>query len=136
METVVLDTNVLLVSVSSRSPLHWIFQKLVQREYRLCISTEILAEYAEVIERHMGHKAVEAVLGTLANLTNVVQVTTYFRFNLLQNPDDNKFVDCAIASNANYIVSHDKDFKVLSNIAFPNVKVLDTNQFKQQLEIV
>jgi len=43
------------------------------------------------------------------------------------------FVDCAIASNANYVVSHDKDFNVLKKIEFPKVKVIDTSTFNEIL---
>jgi uncharacterized protein len=59
-------------------------------------------------------------------LPNVERVTTWFRFNLLADSDDNKFVDCAIATNALCIVSHDNDFKPLKSIPFPKVIVIDT----------
>ena len=45
---VVLDTNVLLVSISSKSKYHWIYKKLISKEYDLCISNEVLMEYEEV----------------------------------------------------------------------------------------
>ena len=44
---------------------------------------------------------------------------TYFHFHLIeQDKDDNKFVDCAIAANAKYIVSEDAHFKQLKNNHF------------------
>ena len=60
---IVLDTNVLLVSISDRSPHHWIYLGLTQRKYELCVTTEILLEYAEVIEQHMGTEVSESVQG-------------------------------------------------------------------------
>ncbi|NOX47487.1 MAG: putative toxin-antitoxin system toxin component, PIN family [Chlorobi bacterium] len=133
MDRVVVDTNVLLVSISNKSSLHWVFRRLVDRNYELIVTTDILAEYEEVIGRHMGHKVAEAVMAVLENLPNVMFVTSYFKFNLLNDPDDNKFVDCAIAGNANYIVTHDEDFNLLSEIDFPKVKVLKTHQFFKKL---
>ena len=133
MKKVVLDTNVLLVSISDRSALHWILQKLLNNQYTLCVTTEILAEYAEIIERHMGVAASEAVMGLIENLPNVEYITTYYRFQLLKDEDDDKFVDCAIAANASYIVSHDSDFKVLKTIDFPKVRVIDTQAFAKDL---
>ena len=133
MHKIVLDTNVLLVSISERSSIHWVFQGLLENEYILCVTTEILAEYAEIIERYMGSKVSESVLGVIENLENVELITTYFRFQLLQDEDDDKFVDCAIASNAHYIVSHDKDFNVLKDIDFPKVRVINSANFKQEL---
>jgi putative PIN family toxin of toxin-antitoxin system len=131
---VVLDTNVLLVSVSSKSRLHWIFTNLLQGSYILCVTTDILAEYAEIIEQQMGELAGESILGVLENLPNVELVTAYYKFGLLADPDDNKFVDCAIACNAHFIVTHDKDFNILKKIDFPKVIVVDSSQFHQILE--
>jgi putative PIN family toxin of toxin-antitoxin system len=132
---IVLDTNVLLVSISDRSPHHWIFLGLTQGKYELCVTTEILLEYAEVIEQHMGTEVSESVQGTLDNLSNVHLITSYFRFDLIKKDrDDNKFVDCAIAANAHYIVSEDKDFRVLKKIAFPKVEVLGLEKFRKKVE--
>ena len=68
-------------------------------------------------------------MGALENLPNLQLVTTYYRFQLLRDEDDNKFADCAIAANADGIISHDRDFRVLTNIDFPKILVLDTTQF-------
>lgn len=131
---VVLDTNVLLVSISNRSPYHWVYRALLQREYELCVTTDILSEYAEIVERHMGVEASESLQGTLDNLSNVILTTSYFRFDLItKDRDDNKFVDCAVAANAHFIVSEDKDFKVLDKIPFPKVEVLGLEAFKIKL---
>lgn len=99
------------------------------------MTTDILAEYAEIIEQHMGHETSESVLGAINNLSNIEYITNYFKFQLLRDEDDDKFVDCAIAANAIYIVSHDKDFKVLQEIDFPKVRVIDTDEFQNDLEI-
>ena len=130
MDKVVIDTNVLLVSVSRKSPFHWIFRELMAGTYELCVTTEILLEYEEIIEQKMGARASEAAMGILENLNNVTQLTTYYEFRLLSDADDNKFVDCAIAANAHYIVSEDNDFKPLKQVAFPNVEVIGTEDFR------
>jgi len=82
----------------------------------------------------MGVEVAESVLATIVNLTNVEYITRYYEFRLLKDEDDNKFVDCAIASNASFIVSHDSDFNILKSIKFPVVNVIDTDQFKAILE--
>ena len=133
MRKIVLDTNILLVSVSRKSSLYWIFSELQYGTYTLCVTTDILTEYAEILERHMGRKVSEDVLSTIENLPNVEFITTYYKFRLLKDEDDDKFVDCAIAANASFIVSHDSDFRILSSIDFPKVEVIDTQTFKQIL---
>lgn len=135
MKKVVLDTNVLLVSISTKSKLHWIFKNLLEGNYILCLTTDILAEYAEIIEQQMGSLASESALGVLENLPNVEFITNYYKFNLLKDPDDNKFVDCAISSNADFIVTHDSDFNILRKIEFPKVTILNTSEFKTVLSL-
>ncbi|MCB0097903.1 MAG: putative toxin-antitoxin system toxin component, PIN family [Caldilineaceae bacterium] len=134
MLRVVLDTNVLLVSISDRSRLHWIFQKLLKGEYMICVTTDILAEYAEIIEKHMGTEASESTMGVLENLPNIILTTNYFRFHLLKDEDDNKFVDCAIAANADYIVTNDRHFNVLQEVEFPAVNVINIGDFQSLLD--
>ena len=135
MKKVVIDTNVLLVSISSKSKLHWIFKSLLEKKYILCVTTDILDEYAEIIGQHMGQRASEEVLHAIENMSNVEYITRYFRFQLLKDVDDDKFVDCAIAANASYIVSHDKDFNILKSVDFPKIRVIDTVVFKEDLEL-
>lgn len=133
---IVLDTNVLLVSISSKSEMHWIFQKLLQEEFELIVSNEILLEYEEVISRKYSVEVAADVIRTLLLLPNVIKSEIYFRWALLlADADDNKFVDCAVASNADYIVTHDKDFKPLATVDFPSIEVLDISGFKELLTL-
>ena len=106
----VIDTNVLLICVSRKSPLHWIYSGFRAGIYELCVTTEILAEYAEVLERHMGPVVSQDILHSLITRRNLVEVEPTYRFNLLRDPDDNKFVDCAIVANTVCMMSHDRDF--------------------------
>lgn len=57
----------------------------------------------------------------------------YFWQLIEQDVDDNKFVDCAIACNADYLASNDKHFDVLVPLDFPKVTVIKAQAF---LEIV
>ncbi|MGB1242612.1 MAG: PIN domain-containing protein [Chitinophagales bacterium] len=95
------------------------------------MTTDILDEYAEIIEQHMGADFAQAVVDLLVDLPNLNQINKYYFWQLIEaDPDDNKFVDCAIAANADYIVSEDKHFKILKNIEFPKVEVLTIEEFK------
>jgi len=66
---------------------------------------------------------------------DVLQVHKYFFWNLITaDPDDNKFVDCAVAASADYLVTEDKHFKVLKNIPFPPVTVVSMDDFLEVLQ--
>lgn len=75
---VVLDTNVMLVAVSERSPFHWIIAQLEMGNYNLCLTTDILIEYNEIIERHMGSKVADLALKAILQLPNLVFVNKYY----------------------------------------------------------
>jgi uncharacterized protein len=49
------------------------------------------------------------------------------------DPDDNKFVDCAIAAGADYIITNDHHFDILAQISFPEVRVCSAEEFLAML---
>lgn len=128
---VVPDTNVLLVSISSKSKYHWLFQKLLQQKFQMVITNGILTEYEEIVSRKYSVAAAKSTIRTLLLLPNVIKSDVYYNWVLVRDdPDDNKFVDCAIAANADYIVTNDRHFDVLKKIDFPVVNVANINQFQ------
>ena len=132
--TVVLDTNVLLVSLPPRSPYYPIFAGLVASSYNLAISNEILAEYEEQIAARYDDQAVKYLLDVLGTLPNVRMVTPFFRWRLMINdPDDDKFVDAAIAVNADLLVTNDRHFDILNKVGFPRVAMATAQSFRQLL---
>jgi len=132
---IVLDTNVLLVSISSKSRYRPILDAFLNENYELCVTTDILIEYEEIVGEHMGGKFAEHVLQLIENSPNVRWITKYYKWNLIESDaDDNKFVDCAIACDAKYLVSDDKHFNVLKNISFPKVDIINAQQFKEILK--
>ncbi|MDM8565974.1 putative toxin-antitoxin system toxin component, PIN family [Candidatus Halobeggiatoa sp. HSG11] len=121
-----------MVSISSKSQYHWIFEKLLNGEFGLYITTEILTEYEEIITSKYNRNVAKNVIRTLLKLPNVYQQIIYYRWNLINaDPDDNKFVDCAISANTNYLVSNDKHFNVLKEIVFPKIIVLKIDEFQK-----
>lgn len=131
---IVLDTNVLIVSLASNLKYHWVFERLVAGDYDLFVTNEILAEYQEQVARRYGLSYTEARLDFLLLLPNVTQVTPFYRWLLIRDdPDDDKIVDCAVAANADYIVTNDKHFRVLRDIDFPPVRAITIDEFETLL---
>ncbi|MCB0519170.1 MAG: putative toxin-antitoxin system toxin component, PIN family [Lewinellaceae bacterium] len=133
---VVLDTNAVLVSVSERSPFHWIMLLLENGKFTICVTTDILDEYAEVIEEHMDSITADIAVSTILQLPNHIKVEKYFFWQLVEkDPDDNKFVDCAIACNADYIVSEDRHLRALKPNEFYKTKTVTVAEFKELFNI-
>jgi putative PIN family toxin of toxin-antitoxin system len=133
--SIVLDTNVLLVSISSKSKYHWIFQALLNEKYNLFITNEIVTEYEEIITLKYNAQVAEQVLKTLLLLPNVHTTIIYYHWYLIKDDeDDNKFTDCAITSNAHYLVTQDKHFNILKTQQFPKINVISIAKFHTLIE--
>jgi len=135
MQNIVLDTNSLIMSISSRSAYNEIWKAFLREEYTLCVTNEIIEEYQEVIARNINSWVAETIVTAILNRRNVIKADPHFHFNLIQaDLDDNKFVDCAIATNARYIVTEDHHFNILRTISFPVVDVINIDAFLEILQ--
>lgn len=133
--TLVLDTNVFLVCLAKTYKYYWIYEAILNEKFNFCVSNEILTEYQEVIEQRYGMDKTNETIDFLLLLPNVKLITPYYQWNLIEkDEDDNKFVDCAIAGNAHFLVSNDKHFKVLKRIQFPKVSLLRVEEFEQRFK--
>jgi putative PIN family toxin of toxin-antitoxin system len=129
---IVLDTNILLVSISEYSKYHWIFRQLVEKRFNLFITNEILTEYEEIIAQKYSIETAKAVVRMLLELENVWLCTIYYKYNLItDDPDDDKFVDAALAGNCDFIVTNDKHFNILKSIDFPHINIINIDEFKE-----
>jgi uncharacterized protein len=54
MKKIVIDTNIMLVILSSKSPFRWIFDLFLDEKIAICVTTEILNEYVEIIGKRSG----------------------------------------------------------------------------------
>ena len=136
MDNVVIDTNSLIMAISSRSNYHKIWQSFIAGDYCLCISNEILEEYAEVITRNISLNVARYIVYTIMERNNIRQITPSYKWNLITaDPDDNKFVDCAIAANAKCIVTEDHHFNVLKEIGFPSVDIESIDDFLKEIQL-
>ncbi len=135
MGNIVIDTNSLIIAISARNTYHSVWLSFLAGDYNMCVSNEILEEYAEVIGRNISVDLARYVIFTILERKNVRLITPFYKWNLISaDPDDNKFVDCAIAANARFIVTEDHHFNVLKEIPFPTVTVVNIDQFVAKLE--
>lgn len=132
---IVLDTNCLIQSISPRSRYYAVWESLVGGRNTLCVTNEIIIEYLEILQRLTDYDTAETVVKTIINSRFVEFITPFYRFELVtQDPDDNKFVDCAIAANARYIVTNDHHFDVLKGINYPPIDVITLDSFMKLIQ--
>jgi putative PIN family toxin of toxin-antitoxin system len=128
---IVVDTNVLLPSLSPKSAMHWVFAEILAERWILCVTTDILSEYEEVFERRLGVPIAQAMMDLIMTLPNLLLVEKYYFWQAVeQDPDDNKFLDCAVAARAKYLVSDDKHFNPLRKRPLFEVEIVRYDEFE------
>lgn len=128
--TVVLDTNVILRSLSRRSPFSGVIHNLYEGAFEIWVTNDILLEYEEKITDIFSKETAELFLAALAVLPNVRRTEVHYRLQLIASDiEDNKFSDCAFACNAHYLVTNDKHFNILKSIGFPAINVITLEDF-------
>ena len=133
---IVLDTNCLVVSTPVTSPYYCIWNAFRNVRISLCVTTDIVYEYSEVLARFYSQRFANDIVNELLLSFNVIKANNYYRWNLITaDNDDNKFVDCALNAGADYLVTNDRHFNVLKTIDFPQIKVVDLETFKQLLRL-
>ena len=114
MQRIVLDTNCLLMSIPRKSPYHQILLDFLAGKYLLCVSNEVVLDYEEILTRKVGSLVANNIINAILASSNTIFINPQKRYQLIKSdPDDNKFVDCAISANAKYIVSQDHHYDVI-----------------------
>ncbi len=113
-----------------------VWQALLSGTFDLYITTEILLEYEEKLASNFNPIVAEINLQILSVLPNVFPQTVFFHFPIIvQDPDDNKFIDCAFGCNAHFLVSNDKHYQILKQLGFPKINLVKLEEFIEILRI-
>ena len=132
---VVLDTNIILGSISPFSKYRLVMDRFEQGDFILCLTTEILLEYKEKLSEIFNPAVAELFAGSLLLQQNIAFTEVFYNWRLIYpDMDDNKFVDCAVAANVHYLVTNDRDYRVLKRIEFPKITLLNMAEFIAILE--
>lgn len=121
---VVLDTNVLIsATLWDGSEAQQLLLKLLQSDNKIFSSVEILSEYQRVLKRDFGYLDNEIIYILEIILSFVTLIDPKEKVNIIKDdPDDNKIIECALASSAEYIITYDKHLLNLKN--FRNIRIV------------
>ena len=126
---IVLDTNVLMSGIFFGGNPHRILQSWRAGRLQLVVSTEILAEYAEVAERltaEFGLGEAETTIALMATGAEIV-AAPQLPTQVCDDPDDDKFLACAVAARVPIVISGDKALRRASG--YRDIAVLTPRQF-------
>jgi len=126
---VVIDTNIFVSSFFGGNPKKiidlWKTEKIT-----LCLSNAILDEYIDVLRR-IGMKdeaELEELLSLFSKGFNILFTTKTPNIKIVKNdPDDDKFIECALALKANAVITGDGE--VLAIKEYMGIKILTPQEF-------
>ncbi len=131
---VVFDTNIFVSSFFGGKPKK-IIDLWKKGEITLCLSDKILEEYIEVLQRLGLKNKIELaeLLNLLAKRINVIFTKKTPELHLIEeDPDDDKFIECAVELKAEYIVTGDKALEAFRE--YMGIKIFTAHQFLETVE--
>ena len=133
MLKVVLDTNILISAILFGGNPRKILEKAIRGEIRLCISELILEELSGVLRRSKFDTSPERVQFILTELTGISDfVNPSETISLvLEDPDDNRILECAVEAKANYIITG--DFHLLKLSRYRDIEIVNAFTFLEKL---
>ena len=110
MIRVVIDTNILVSALLQPEGLPAaVLMLALSGEAQLCVSDAVFAEYDKVIRRPRLKRTPDVIEGTLQSIRKLGHwVKPSVRVEECTDPDDNVFLECAQAGEADYLVTGNK----------------------------
>lgn len=130
---VVVDTNVLASGIFWAGAPHRVLEAWAAGAFTLCVSPAVIEEYFEVIDR----LAAECGRGDLAGgwktfiFEHSELIEPDFHYSQCRDPDDARFIECAVSAGAGFLVSGDDD--LLSLPPIPGLQIVKPADFLKQL---
>ena len=110
-----------------------VLERVIRGEIRLCMSEEILEELKGVLRRskfNYSTEAIQVILTELISLSDVVTPSKKIRV-VMEDPEDNRILECAVEAEANYIITG--DFHLLRLGRYQDIEVLNAVAFLEKL---
>lgn len=133
MTKVVIDTNIMFSASFGGNP-GKVIDLWKERELVICISQEILSEYIKVLKKaRFTADDLKEILSLFTEPGRTILTKPIRHFEIVkEDPGDNKFLDCAVRAEADYIISGDKHLKNLKE--FEGIKILSPTSFLKKLQ--
>lgn len=132
MIRIVVDTNVFVSSFFGGNP-RQIIDLWKSGEALLCLSPEIVDEYMKVLRRLLGEaEEIKELLRLLAKGYHTVFTHNPPKLHIVsKDPDDDKFIECAVALDAKFVISGDK--ALLSVKDYMGIRILSPRDFLEHI---
>jgi uncharacterized protein len=118
MQKLILDTNIIVSALISNSiPTKILYELVLTQKVKTCLTEEIFMEYIEVLNRGKFTKYITFKSKADIVLNKLREISTYYETNrkieILSDTSDNKFLELAAVSSADYLITGNTlDFQI------------------------
>ena len=133
MIKVALDSNIFISGIIFGGNPRKIIDLIIEGKLRLCISSDILGEIKEVLERDKFGFSPDITRQIIIEIESLSEFITPTKKHSVVKRDssDNIIIDCAIEANADYIITGDDD--LLSLREYNKIKIISARDFLKQI---
>ncbi|MEZ2228303.1 MAG: putative toxin-antitoxin system toxin component, PIN family [Microcoleus sp.] len=131
---VVIDTNTVISGFLWGSYPRQIIDLVRTQEITVYTSSFLLQELSEVLSRPKFYQRIQTVIeetpeSLVNNYRNLVKIVEIYQVEkiVINDPDDDQVLACAISANANYIISGDQDLLTLK--IYQNIPIVTAREF-------
>lgn len=125
---IVIDTNVVISGTFFKGYPRKVIESIDDNKFEVYATTEIVSEYKEIISEMINRKQGNLdhnILDYFISKLNFVDKKSNVK--VCRDPDDDKFINCALDSKALFIVSGDKDLLTLEK--YEDIEIITAAKF-------
>lgn len=136
MSKLVVDTNIVLSSFISAGPPRLIVNRIRDRLDLLCVSPPILDEYLVVLQRaSLSADLLASLFSLFQDPDRILLAFPSRRLHVIyDDPSDNMFIECAVETGADYLISGDRHLKTLKS--FQSIQIISPREYLSRLREV
>lgn len=129
---IVIDTNVLMSAIFFGGKPESVIRSVIDGKFAAYASQAIIDEYSDTAE-YLDTKTKKVRRTDLSSFFQHIHIIdTSSRIEVCRDPDDNKFLECAIDCDCLYIVSGDKDLLTIGK--YEGVRIVTVSEFLSETD--
>ena len=128
---ILIDTNILISGLYFHGLPKKLLSEIDFEKFNLCVNEEIINEYTEKIDKKFSKSKYildkdlrQKIFSSFKNF----EIKSDLK--ICRDPDDDKFINCAIDAEAIYIVSGDNDLLTIKN--FAGIEIVTAREFYEK----
>jgi len=131
---IVLDANVFISALFWGGNPRILLERAINKKDELFISKEILQEIEDVIGRpkfHAGKNEIEYIIKSIEEIANMAVISNRIKKGS-RDKTDNKYIECGIAANVDYIISGDNHLLELKE--YNSIKIVSVKEYLEKMK--